>query len=251
MPSSKDKYTDPKLRDEVKEEVQQSDKGGAPGQWSARKAQFMAKEYKSRGGGYKTDKKDQDESQKHLSKWTEEEWQTKDGSGDAKQDDGTRKRYLPKKAWEEMSEKEKDETEEVKQQGSKAGKQYVPNTSRARSARKKANDDEDEAFEKKKEQEKNEGTGKQTRSKSRKAAAEEQPNGKQDSPPKKAGQKRVRGTETKADAEEKPPNKKQKDNTESVKGKNKGTGGSKPNTSRPPAKQTSKASMRDKNRKVH
>lgn len=33
----KQKYTDPKLRDEVKEEVQQSDKGGAPGQWSARK----------------------------------------------------------------------------------------------------------------------------------------------------------------------------------------------------------------------
>ena len=31
------KYTDPKLRDEVKAEVQQGDKGGAPGQWSARK----------------------------------------------------------------------------------------------------------------------------------------------------------------------------------------------------------------------
>lgn len=36
MPS-KDKYTDPELRDEVKEEIHQSDKGGAPGQWSARK----------------------------------------------------------------------------------------------------------------------------------------------------------------------------------------------------------------------
>lgn len=33
----KDKYTDPKLRDEIKEELKQSDKGGAPGQWSARK----------------------------------------------------------------------------------------------------------------------------------------------------------------------------------------------------------------------
>ena len=33
----KQKYTDPKLRDEVKEDVQQGDKGGAPGQWSARK----------------------------------------------------------------------------------------------------------------------------------------------------------------------------------------------------------------------
>lgn len=44
MPS-KDKYTDPKLRDEVKEELHNSDKGGAPGQWSARKAQMMASEY--------------------------------------------------------------------------------------------------------------------------------------------------------------------------------------------------------------
>lgn len=33
----KDKYTDPKLRDEVKEEIHKGDKGGKPGQWSARK----------------------------------------------------------------------------------------------------------------------------------------------------------------------------------------------------------------------
>lgn len=36
----KNKYTDPKLRQEVKEEIQQSDKGGAPGQWSARKVRL-------------------------------------------------------------------------------------------------------------------------------------------------------------------------------------------------------------------
>lgn len=33
----KDKYTDPELRDKVKEELKASDKGGEPGQWSARK----------------------------------------------------------------------------------------------------------------------------------------------------------------------------------------------------------------------
>lgn len=33
----KDKYTDPKLRDKIKEEIQAGDKGGEPGQWSARK----------------------------------------------------------------------------------------------------------------------------------------------------------------------------------------------------------------------
>lgn len=42
MPS-KDKYTDPELRDEVKEEIHQSDKGGAPGQWSARKVGYLPK----------------------------------------------------------------------------------------------------------------------------------------------------------------------------------------------------------------
>ena len=63
----------------------------------------MASEYKKRGGNYTTDKKQgQDESQQNLSKWGEEEWQTKEGSGNAKQEDGTEKRYLPKKAWEQM-----------------------------------------------------------------------------------------------------------------------------------------------------
>lgn len=42
MPS-KDKYTDPELRDEVKEEIHQSDKGGAPGQWSARKVRDIVR----------------------------------------------------------------------------------------------------------------------------------------------------------------------------------------------------------------
>jgi hypothetical protein len=35
--SSKDKYTDPKLREEVKEDVKMNGKGGRPGQWTARK----------------------------------------------------------------------------------------------------------------------------------------------------------------------------------------------------------------------
>ncbi|KAF1975336.1 hypothetical protein BU23DRAFT_566896 [Bimuria novae-zelandiae CBS 107.79] len=114
MPSkSKDgKYTDPELKNEVKEEIQESDKGGAPGQWSARKAQMMASKYKKRGGGYTTDKKN--ESAKHLDNWTKEEWQTKEGSGNAKQEDRTEKRYLPKKAWEQMSEQEKEETDQKK-----------------------------------------------------------------------------------------------------------------------------------------
>ena len=33
--------------------VKAGSKGGKPGQWSARKAQMLAKEYKAAGGGYK------------------------------------------------------------------------------------------------------------------------------------------------------------------------------------------------------
>ena len=64
MPA-RDNYTDPELHDQVKEEIQEGGKGGAPGQWSARKAQFTAQEYRKRGGAYKTDKETgQDDSQK-------------------------------------------------------------------------------------------------------------------------------------------------------------------------------------------
>src|SRR3954451_23396225 len=90
-------------------------------------AQMMASEYKKRGGGYNTSKEGKDESQKHLDKWTKEEWQTKEGSGTARQDDDSRKRYLPKKAWEGMNEEEKEETEDKKVEGSKEGKQFVGN----------------------------------------------------------------------------------------------------------------------------
>lgn len=64
MPSS-DNYTDPELHDQVKEEIKESDKGDAPGQWSAWKAQVTAQEYEKRGGSYTSDKENgQDESQK-------------------------------------------------------------------------------------------------------------------------------------------------------------------------------------------
>ncbi|EDU50642.1 repeatdomain containing protein [Pyrenophora tritici-repentis] len=143
MPSkTDDKYTDPELHNVVKEEIQASDKGGAPGQWSARKAQMMASEYKKRGGDYTTEKKD--ESAKHLDQWTKEEWQTKEGSGNAKDANGLEHRYLPKKAWEQMDDKEKEATDAKKQEGSKEGKQHVENTSKAADAKKNASKDTNE-----------------------------------------------------------------------------------------------------------
>jgi hypothetical protein len=105
---------------------------------------MMAAEYKKRGGGYNTSKEEgQDESQKHLDKWGKEEWQTKEGSGTARQDDDSRKRYLPKKAWEEMDEDEKEETEDKKVEESKDGKQFVGNTGTAKEARRRVSSDID------------------------------------------------------------------------------------------------------------
>jgi hypothetical protein len=46
-------YTKPTLRKQIFERIKAGSKGGAPGQWSARKAQLLAVEYKKAGGGYK------------------------------------------------------------------------------------------------------------------------------------------------------------------------------------------------------
>lgn len=46
-------YTKPSMRKRLFEKIKSGTKGGKAGQWSARKAQLLAKEYKSKGGGYK------------------------------------------------------------------------------------------------------------------------------------------------------------------------------------------------------
>lgn len=46
-------YTKPGMRKALFSKIKAGTKGGNPGQWSARKAQLLAKEYKSKGGGYK------------------------------------------------------------------------------------------------------------------------------------------------------------------------------------------------------
>ena len=47
-------YTKPAMRKRIFEKIKAGDKGGRPGQWSARKAQMLAREYKAKGGGYKS-----------------------------------------------------------------------------------------------------------------------------------------------------------------------------------------------------
>ena len=45
-------YTKPTMRKSLFNRIKASGKGGKPGQWSARKAQMLAKQYKAKGGGY-------------------------------------------------------------------------------------------------------------------------------------------------------------------------------------------------------
>jgi hypothetical protein len=46
-------YTKPGLRRRIFNRIKRGGKGGAPGQWSARKAQMLAQAYKRAGGGYR------------------------------------------------------------------------------------------------------------------------------------------------------------------------------------------------------
>ncbi len=57
-------YTKPALREKLKKKILAGTKGGEAGQWSARKAQLLAAEYKKAGGGYRGKKT---AGQKHIS----------------------------------------------------------------------------------------------------------------------------------------------------------------------------------------
>jgi hypothetical protein len=46
-------YTKPGMRKSLFKKIKAGTKGGDPGEWSARKAQLLAAEYKKSGGGYK------------------------------------------------------------------------------------------------------------------------------------------------------------------------------------------------------
>ena len=123
-------YTQPELRDKIKAEVTAGDKGGRPGQWSARKAQLVTHEYEKQGGDYK---QPPTEEQQSLKQWGEEHWTTSDGKP-AEREGGTT-RYLPEAAWDQLSDEEKAATNRKKQTGSKQGQQFVANTEKAAEAR--------------------------------------------------------------------------------------------------------------------
>lgn len=55
--NSSGNYTKPTMRKRLFNQIKAGSKGGRPGQWSARKAQMLAKRYKAAGGGYRGKKK--------------------------------------------------------------------------------------------------------------------------------------------------------------------------------------------------
>ena len=76
-------------------------------------------------------------AQKSLDSWTDEKWQTREGKARARKG-RTTSRYLPKKAWDALSESEKTATDTKKRAASRGGKQFVANTAAAKVARKRA-----------------------------------------------------------------------------------------------------------------
>ena len=108
--------TDPKLWDKIKRRVTRSDKGGQPGQWSARKAQLATQEYKKAGGGYRGKKA----ADNHLQQWQYEEWGTKSGKKSLESGE----RYLPKKARQKLSPAEYKRTSDRKRADLRKGKQF-------------------------------------------------------------------------------------------------------------------------------
>jgi hypothetical protein len=126
-------YTKPGLRNKIKNSVMAGSQGGKPGQWSARKAQLVAQKYKAAGGGYSGSKT---KAQSNLSKWTKEKWKTSDGKPAIRKSGTTR--YLPEKAWKDLSPSQKAATNKKKVAASKQGKQFVANTPAAKKAGKTA-----------------------------------------------------------------------------------------------------------------
>ena len=128
-------YSKPGLRKRIVAEVKASNKGGRPGQWSARKAQIAADRYEKAGGGYSGPKTT---AQRSLSKWTEEEWGTKSGKPSVVGPKATGERYLPKKAIQSLSKAEYQATSDRKREATRRGQQFVSNTPAAKAAGRRA-----------------------------------------------------------------------------------------------------------------
>jgi len=94
MAENDSKYTKPELRERIKDRIMAGSRGGKKGEWSGRKAQLLASEYKKAGGGYKGGK---GKKQKSLEKWGKEKWMTKDEYEKRKKAKSAAKKYKDSK----------------------------------------------------------------------------------------------------------------------------------------------------------
>lgn len=108
--------TDPALWEKVKTEVTDGDKGGEPGQWSARKAQLAVNAYKKAGGGYEGER----DPHNHLKEWADEDWGTQSGEPSGE----TGERYLPREAREHLTQEEYARTTAKKRADTRKGRQF-------------------------------------------------------------------------------------------------------------------------------
>ena len=115
------KYTRPELRERIKDRIMAGDKGGRPGQWSARKAQLLAQAYEKAGGGYRGKKSG---AQKSLVQWTKEKWGTKSGKPSTQGAKATGERYLPEAARKALTPAELGATNRAKREATKRGEQF-------------------------------------------------------------------------------------------------------------------------------
>lgn len=107
------------------------------GKWSARAAQWAVNQYEQAGGGYVGRKS----SSNSLARWTDQKWRTRDNKPAERTDSKGRKvtsRYLPDAAWKKLSPSEAAATDAKKRAGSRVGKGTVPNTKKAKAARKRS-----------------------------------------------------------------------------------------------------------------
>jgi hypothetical protein len=97
--SLKQVYSNPGLRERIKKRILAGGKGGKPGQWSARKAQMVAQEYKAKGGKYKGGPSS---GQKSLKKWTKQDWTTPSGKPSTQGPKASGEVYAPRRAIEKL-----------------------------------------------------------------------------------------------------------------------------------------------------
>lgn len=123
-------YTDPLMWEHAKREAVRR----LGGRHSARAMQLAGRLYREAGGGYRGPRT---AAQRSMARWTEERWTTATGEKACRQTPrGVRcDRYLPAKAWEELSPREIASTRRVKLG---ATRQYVANTPEAKAAARKA-----------------------------------------------------------------------------------------------------------------